>query len=55
VVLGANETLFRSVNDLEIALQGRGERVLQLLFVRGDRRKIRKVAVRLGAAVRAAA
>jgi serine protease Do len=54
-VVGANETLFRSVNDLEIALQGRGERVLQLLFVRGDRRKIRKVAVRLGAAVRAAA
>ena len=55
VLVGANETLFRSVNDLEIALQGRGERVLQFLFVRGDRRKIRKVAVRLGAAVRAAA
>jgi serine protease Do len=55
VLAGANETLFRSVNDLEIALQGRGERVLQLLFVRGKRRSIRKVSVRLGPAVRAAA
>ena len=55
VLVGAGDALFRTVNDFEVALQGRGERILHLLFVRGDRRKIRQVAVRLGAAGRAAA
>jgi serine protease Do len=55
VLIGTREALFRSVNDLEIARQGQGDRILQLLFVRGDRRNIRKVVVRLGAAGRVAA
>ena len=55
VLVGADDVLFRSVNDLEIALQGTSERVLNLLFLRGDRRNIRRVAVRLGMARRVAA
>jgi serine protease Do len=55
VLVGVEGVLFRSVNDLEIALQGTDERILNLLFVRGDRRNIRRVAVRLGMARRVAA
>jgi serine protease Do len=55
VLVGVGDTFFRSVNDLDIALQGHGERILPLLFLRGDRRNIRRVAVRLGAASRVAA
>jgi serine protease Do len=47
VLVGVDGVLFRSVNDLEIALQGSDERILNLLFLRGDRRNIRRVAVRL--------
>jgi serine protease Do len=55
ILVGVDGALFRSVNDLEIALQGNGERILNLLFLRGDRRNIRRVAVRLGMARRVAA
>ena len=55
ILVGVDRVLFRSVNDLEIALQGTGERILNLLFVRGDRRNIRRVAIRLGIARRVAA
>jgi serine protease Do len=47
VLVGVDGVLFRSVNDLGIALQGSDERILNLLFLRGDRRNIRRVAVRL--------
>jgi serine protease Do len=55
ILIGVEGVLFRSVNDLEIALQGTSERVLNLLFLRGDRRNIRRVAVKLGMARRVAA
>jgi serine protease Do len=55
ILVGIDGALFRSVNDLEIALQGTAERVLHLLFLRGDRRNIRRVAVKLGMARRVAA
>jgi serine protease Do len=55
VLVGVDGVLFRSVNDLEMALQGSDERILNLLFLRGDRRNIRRVAVRLGMDRRVAA
>jgi serine protease Do len=55
ILIGVEGVLFRSVSDLEIALQGTAERILNLLFLRGDRRNIRRVAVRLGMARRVAA
>jgi serine protease Do len=55
VLVGANGELFRSAQDLQKALHGAGQGVLALMFLRGDRRNIRKVAVRLGMANRAAA
>jgi hypothetical protein len=55
ILVGVDGMLFRSVNDLEITLQRTGERILNLLFLRGDRRNIRRVAVRLGMARRVAA
>jgi serine protease Do len=55
ILVGVDAALFRSVNDLEIALQGTAERILNLLFLRGDRRNIRRVAVKLGMARRVAA
>jgi serine protease Do len=55
ILVGIEGILFRSVNDLESALQGTAERILNLLFLRGDRRNIRRVAVKLGMARRVAA
>ena len=55
ILVGVDGALFCSVNDLEIALQGNGERILNLLFLRGDRRNIRRVAVKRGMARRVAA
>jgi serine protease Do len=55
ILVGVDGALFRSINDLEIALQGTAERILNLLFLRGDRRNIRRVAVRLGMDRRVAA
>jgi serine protease Do len=55
ILVGIDGVLFHSVNDLEIALQGTAERILNLLFLRGDRRNIRRVAVKLGMTRRVAA
>jgi hypothetical protein len=55
ILVGVEGLLFRSLNDLKIALQETGERILNLLFLRGDRRNIRRVAVRFGMARRVAA
>jgi serine protease Do len=55
ILIGVESELFRSASDLQIALQGTAERILHLLFIRGDRRNIRRVAVRLGMARRVAA
>jgi serine protease Do len=55
ILVGIDGVLFRSVSDLELALQGAAERILNLLFLRGDRRNIRRVAARLGMARRVAA
>jgi serine protease Do len=55
ILIGVEGVLFRSVNDLETALQGTAERILNLLFLRGDRRNIRRVTVKLGMARRVAA
>jgi serine protease Do len=48
MLIGIEGQPLRSLDDLEQALEGRGERLLRLEFVRGDPIKIRKVAVRLG-------
>lgn len=48
VVLGANGERLDSIEDLEKALEGTGERVVRLQFIRGDRSNIRTVAIRLG-------
>jgi len=48
MLIGIEGQPLRSLDDLEQALEGRGERLLRLEFVRGDPNKIRKVAVRLG-------
>jgi len=55
ILVGVEGVFFRSVGDLEIVLQGTAERILSLLFLRGDRRNIRRVAVKLGMARRVAA
>jgi serine protease Do len=55
VLVGANGELFRSAQDLQRALQKASRGVVNLMFLRGDRRSIRKVAVKLGMANRAAA
>ena len=55
ILIGVDGVLFRSASDLQIALQGTAERIPNLLFVRGDRRNIRRVAVRLGMDRRVAA
>ena len=48
IVIGASDRLFESMEDFEQALDGAGERLVRLQFVRGDRSSIRTVAVRLG-------
>jgi serine protease Do len=55
ILVGVEGAFFRSANDLHKALRGAGERVVNLMFLRGDRQNIRKVAVRVGVASRAAA
>jgi len=47
-LVGIEGQPLRSLDDLEQALDGDGERLLHLQFVRGDSDKIRNVAVRLG-------
>jgi S1-C subfamily serine protease len=48
MLIGIEGQPLRSLDDLEQALEGDGERLLRLQFVRGDPAKIRNVAVRLG-------
>jgi serine protease Do len=48
MLIGVEGETLRSLDDLEQALEGDGERLLRLQFVRGDPDKIRNVAVRLG-------
>ncbi len=48
ILLGIEGEPLRSLDDLEQALEGSGERLLRLQFVRGDPNRVRNVAVRLG-------
>lgn len=48
IVIGVNGRTLDSLEDLEQILEGTGERLVRLQFVRGDRSNIRTVAVRLG-------
>jgi serine protease Do len=48
ILIGIEGQPLRSLDDLEQALEGDGERLLRLQFVRGDPDKIRNVTVRLG-------
>jgi serine protease Do len=48
-LVGIEGRALGSLDDLEQALEGGGERLLRLQFVRGDPSKVRTVAVRLGA------
>ncbi len=47
ILVGADDVTFEWMDDLEQALQGHGERVVRLQFLRGDRLRVRTVAVRL--------
>jgi serine protease Do len=48
MLIGIEGKELHSLDDLEQALEGDGERLLRLQFIRGDPNKIRNVAVRLG-------
>ena len=48
ILLGTEETRFTSADDLSLALQGNGARLLRLEFLRGDYERIRRVTVQLG-------
>jgi serine protease Do len=48
ILLGAEEKSFTEVEDLARALQGGGQRILRIEFLRGDYSKTRRVAVQLG-------
>jgi serine protease Do len=48
ILIGIEGQPLRSLDELEEALEGAGERLLRLQFVRGDPDKIRNLAVRLG-------
>ena len=48
ILLGAEEKSFTEVEDLARALQGSGQRILRIEFLRGDYSKTRRVAVQLG-------
>lgn len=55
IITGANGRAFDCMDDFEQALEGMGERIVRLEFLRGDRANARTVTVRLGAAKLAAA
>ena len=55
ILVGAGGRALNSIEDLERVLDGSGERVARLQFLRGDRLNIRTVAVRLGLRATAAA
>jgi len=48
ILLGTEETRFKSAEDLSQALRGNGPRLLRLEFLRGDYERIRRVTVQLG-------
>jgi serine protease Do len=48
ILLGTEEKLFQSIDDLAKAMDGQGLRVLRLEFLRGDYSRVRRVTVRLG-------
>jgi serine protease Do len=49
ILTGIEGRAIRSLDDLEEALEGNGERLLHLQFIRGDPGKVRNVTVRIGA------
>jgi serine protease Do len=49
ILLGTDEKSFASLDDLTVALQGSGPRLLRLAFLRGDYERFRRVTVQLGA------
>lgn len=49
ILAGIEGRPIKSLDDLEEALEGGGERLLHLQFIRGDPGKVRNVTVRLGA------
>jgi serine protease Do len=55
IVIGANGRTLDSMEDLEQVLEGAGERVVRVQFLRGDRTIVRTVAIRLGLQSMAAA
>ena len=48
ILTGIEGHAIKSLDDLEEKLEGSGERLLHLQFIRGDPRKVRNVTVRLG-------
>ena len=48
ILLGTEQKPFASVGDLSQALQGKGQRVLRLEFLRGDYSRVRRVTVQVG-------
>ena len=48
VLTGADDRAFNSIEDFEEALDGSGERVIRLQFLRGERTHVRTASVRLG-------
>ena len=48
ILLGTEEKRFKSIDDLSLALQGNGSRLLRLEFLRGDYEHVRRVTVQLG-------
>jgi serine protease Do len=55
IIVGINGRTIDSLEDVERVLEGMGERVVRVQFLRGDRSNIRTVAIRLGLKVVAAA
>ena len=49
ILIGIEGHAIKSLDDLEEKLEGSGERLLHLQFIRGDPGKVRNVTVRLGA------
>jgi S1-C subfamily serine protease len=49
ILTGIEGRAIKSLDDLEEALEGNGERLLHLQFIRGDPGKVRNVTARIGA------
>jgi serine protease Do len=49
ILLGTDEKSFASLDDLAVALQGSGPRLVRLAFLRGNYERFRRVTVQLGA------